>query len=404
MCLDNFGRPSIEILCAEFECSQAGVARREGGIGNLDPGAIAGSYHRIEFDRFGTPVYQLVDVINIKIYPDFAPVPIGLGTIQVLGHLAESGRAEREHKCTHEGRQNVHVRAPQSSELGIAGYASKICLLVSAKAYTIKSSNTRLSLSANFRFKLTLQFSELIHPGESCNDGFLNSLKELTIRMRFGIGLIGGLAGVAILSLAACSEKQKAASRLESQMRQEMAQESAATVQSDLVLDSLSADKATDTPLSFGDSVTTPGSNQIAAGDDGIQTKVDSPVAGHGEPLADSAGDSSAVAAEPESATPPDAGAIPDEGKIRSGSGSESEAPSEYVVQIASSPDRSYAEQTVSSYAARGYQTHMTSAEVNGVTYYRVRIGRFSSSDSAARARDDLAQKFGVSGFVTRVR
>ena len=222
--------------------------------------------------------------------------------------------------------------------------------------------------------------------------------------MRFGVGLIGSVAGVAILSLASCSEKQKAAARLESQMRQEMAQESAATVQSDVVLDSLSADKATDTPLSFGDSVTTPGSNQIATGDAGIPTIVDSPLAGHGEPLADSAEDSGAVAAELKSTTPPDAGAIPDEGKIRSESGSESEAASEYVVQIASSPDRSYAEQTVSTFTARGYQTHMTSAEVNGVTYYRVRIGRFSSSDSAARVRDDLAQKFGVSGFVTRVR
>jgi cell division septation protein DedD len=105
-----------------------------------------------------------------------------------------------------------------------------------------------------------------------------------------------------------------------------------------------------------------------------------------------------------ESEPVPDAGAIPEEEKIRTMAGTQSGLAGGYVVQIASTPDRAYAQNLAATFVERGYQAYVTSAEVKGATYFRVRIGRFASLTEARQIVAQLAEKYAVSGFVAQVQ
>ena len=208
-----------------------------------------------------------------------------------------------------------------------------------------------------------------------------------------------GLVAVLVLS---CSEKQKEAARLEEKMRNQLYADSLAEARANSSPDTLELKPSVDSSRRLED--TAAGNQQRPAtdGDTDDERVSDSSQVRAIESPSSSPDDSSLSPTLDESA--PDASAIPDEEKIKILQTDDGAREGRYAVQIASTPDRKYAEQVVSSYTARGYQAYLATALVHEITYYRIRIGMFSSSDSADRVRDELVQKFGVSGFVTRVR
>ena len=57
--------------------------------------------------------------------------------------------------------------------------------------------------------------------------------------------------------------------------------------------------------------------------------------------------------------------------------------PSGWIVQVRSTPDKPDADSLQSALAAAGFPAFVVSAEVSGVTYYRVRVGRYRSKGDA---------------------
>jgi cell division protein FtsN len=215
---------------------------------------------------------------------------------------------------------------------------------------------------------------------------------------------MSGLIGLVALLFLSCSEKQKEAARLEEKMRSELYADSNSKVPSNSSLDApalgLSADSLIG-PQDDTDSVT---QLPTAGGDNGGMTASGRLQVYAAESLNAETFDSSHASTLSEPVPAPDAGAIPDEEKIKGRQAGGGDGAGGYVVQIASTPDRQYAEIVATGYVKQGYQAYLATALVNEVTYYRVRIGPCSTADSADRVRDELEQKFSVSGLVTRVR
>lgn len=74
-----------------------------------------------------------------------------------------------------------------------------------------------------------------------------------------------------------------------------------------------------------------------------------------------------------------------------------------FTVQIASLATEAEAEKMTATFESKGYPAYFAVAIVKGKTYYRVRCGRFRTDQEAAKLKDVLAKKEGVSGFITRV-
>lgn len=215
------------------------------------------------------------------------------------------------------------------------------------------------------------------------------------------IGLFLILMG--LLLSAGCSEKQKEAARLEAQMKQQQDEDMAVAGKvGDTVISAseLSADgvgRPTDSPTGGTQDMAT--ASEPGAISDSAQTVT----LGQPDTLGRVA-ETHQAAQSGESEPVPDAGAIPEEEKIRTMAGTQSGLEGGYVVQIASTPDRAYAQNLAATFVGRGYQAYVTSAEVRGATYFRVRIGRFATLNEARQTMAQVAGKYAVSGFVTQVQ
>lgn len=61
-----------------------------------------------------------------------------------------------------------------------------------------------------------------------------------------------------------------------------------------------------------------------------------------------------------------------------------------WIVQVRSVPDKAAADSLQASLVAAGFPAFVVSADVDGVTYYRVRVGRYASRDDAEIIEADL--------------
>ncbi|MBI5265806.1 MAG: SPOR domain-containing protein [candidate division Zixibacteria bacterium] len=201
-----------------------------------------------------------------------------------------------------------------------------------------------------------------------------------------------GAMALTVALLASCSERQKEAARLEEKMRNQ------------LYSDSMSESRANSSPnaRTLSSSIDSLSRTDIPVVAD-TSTISGTPTPGDQLPTSASS-DSSLTSMVDESAPAPDAGAIPEEERRPAGGIGGGEALGEFVVQIASTPDREVAEQMLTTYTLKGYPAFLTTAVVREITYYRVRVGRYSSADVAEGVRAELARKFGTSGFVARVK
>lgn len=75
-----------------------------------------------------------------------------------------------------------------------------------------------------------------------------------------------------------------------------------------------------------------------------------------------------------------------------------------YTVQVAGCEDRTYAEYLVEKYAERGYEPYITSATVEGQTYYRVRIGSFETLGEAKALKEQIADRYSVAAWVDYIQ
>jgi cell division protein FtsN len=73
-----------------------------------------------------------------------------------------------------------------------------------------------------------------------------------------------------------------------------------------------------------------------------------------------------------------------------------------YVLQIGSFGDKAKAAALVDRLKKRGYPAYFLVASVDGKLYYRVKCGPFGSEKKADGFKKEVAQKEGISGFVTR--
>lgn len=71
-----------------------------------------------------------------------------------------------------------------------------------------------------------------------------------------------------------------------------------------------------------------------------------------------------------------------------------------YTVQVAATKDMEYARELIDLYQQRGYEPFMTTAQVGGETYYRIRIGSFDSRADAKLLQAELVDRFSVSAWV----
>lgn len=79
------------------------------------------------------------------------------------------------------------------------------------------------------------------------------------------------------------------------------------------------------------------------------------------------------------------------------------EAKSKYALQLSSFQVRSEAEAYLSQVKANGFGAYITEAEVDGKTYYRVRIGNYRSLDAANGAKADVDKAMKKSATVMKL-
>lgn len=73
-----------------------------------------------------------------------------------------------------------------------------------------------------------------------------------------------------------------------------------------------------------------------------------------------------------------------------------------YTVQVESSPVQSYIEQQVEVFKQRGYDAYISAITRpdDQKTYYRLRVGRFATSEEAEALSREINSQFGVSSWV----
>ena len=73
-----------------------------------------------------------------------------------------------------------------------------------------------------------------------------------------------------------------------------------------------------------------------------------------------------------------------------------------YTVQVASCENADYARYLVKKYRARGYEPFVMTADVGGVTYYRVRIGNVDTRGEADALKAELVDKYSLTPWLTK--
>ena len=73
-----------------------------------------------------------------------------------------------------------------------------------------------------------------------------------------------------------------------------------------------------------------------------------------------------------------------------------------YVVQVAACESLEYAQYLVEKYTARGYSPYLTTATVDGQTYYRVRVGGLATLQEAKELKTELVDKYSVEAWIDR--
>ena len=74
-----------------------------------------------------------------------------------------------------------------------------------------------------------------------------------------------------------------------------------------------------------------------------------------------------------------------------------------YTVQVASCESEDYAIYLIELYTSRGYEPYVSQIDIEGQTYYRVRIGLFETYTEAEALKDELADLYSVDAWIDQV-
>ena len=98
-----------------------------------------------------------------------------------------------------------------------------------------------------------------------------------------------------------------------------------------------------------------------------------------------------------------DASAVPEEEQPDMSSMPPAPQGEGWTVQVASCENREYARHLVDVYFGRGYEAYVTSAMVEGQTYYRVRIGNLQTYPAAKALKLELADRYSIAPWIDRL-
>ena len=106
-------------------------------------------------------------------------------------------------------------------------------------------------------------------------------------------------------------------------------------------------------------------------------------------------------------AVPPESVAVVDiyEGESASLEGSVAPMPKApggegYAVQIAACESPDYAQYLVEKYVDRGYEPYVTTVNIDGQTYYRVRLGKYDTREEANNLKDKLNDMYSIEAWI----
>ena len=71
-----------------------------------------------------------------------------------------------------------------------------------------------------------------------------------------------------------------------------------------------------------------------------------------------------------------------------------------YTVQVASATDMTYANHLAERYRQRGYETFVTAANIDGVNYFRVRVGSYETVAQARSIGLELQDRYSISFWI----
>lgn len=78
-------------------------------------------------------------------------------------------------------------------------------------------------------------------------------------------------------------------------------------------------------------------------------------------------------------------------------------APGTYTIQVAAFRAESDADHMKASLIMKGFDANVSAVASRGVTWYRVRVGRFKSHEQAVQAQTQLSQRERVNGMIQKV-
>jgi cell division septation protein DedD len=221
--------------------------------------------------------------------------------------------------------------------------------------------------------------------------------------------LLTALSGILVLLVSGCSEERKReAARLENELNGDTTAQTqvAATTESVPANESFVPAESTQNSApptlsdqAVGDSVRDTQTLAVTTPDSSSSTAIQQPLT---EPVADV----NAVPEEgngvtrkvPERAQEPVVTEQPAEKPVMPAQPHEG-----FTIQVASTPSESYANETAKGYQDKGYQAYVATGTVEGKTYYRVRIGFYSTSAEARTMLTELKDKFATDGWVDEV-
>jgi len=71
-----------------------------------------------------------------------------------------------------------------------------------------------------------------------------------------------------------------------------------------------------------------------------------------------------------------------------------------FTVQIAACTDYEHAQYLIDLFRKRGYEPYMTKSEVNGESFYRVRVGAYPAAAEAEQLRAELLDKYSLETWI----
>ncbi len=73
-----------------------------------------------------------------------------------------------------------------------------------------------------------------------------------------------------------------------------------------------------------------------------------------------------------------------------------------FSVQVESSPSQGYIMQQLQTFTERGYDAYLGTVTIEGKTYYRLRIGKYTDRNEAARVSEEINSMFNLKSWVDK--